>query len=554
MKKALKFISLSITVLLLGACEKSAFLDKAPLSFTSPQNFYKELSDFEIALSGCYQMINARELPGDDVSEGTYNTGLQYMLSAGTDELSLNSAGGGLDAEKFAVAQYTSTNTAIGDFWKAYYAGIMRCNLLIQKSTEVNFDGQSKGRLDEIIAEARFLRAFYYYHFAILFGGVPLNTTASPDPLAPRVNLKTLYSELIIPDLIFGYQSLPHRATVSGGANKWTAAGYLGVVYNYLASCKRSNVNSNLNFELNSFSWVDEGQMSNSAKIVLQDVLDHSGYKLTSNYDYLFRETTKAAQYEECLFLAENSNQITATYPSLVKLFAPGGDVNTYGGTWWTHRPTNEFVLKYGKDLDKRLNHNITLPFGGTPAVPDVIINGIPYCEPKPSTGVPHWQNNAAKFRHVKPSAKTIPLWASGISIPLLRYADIMLQYSEALYFTGSEPAARLILSDVRKRVIKTGKTLADLNTYYYKADFITELLEERSRELCFESKRRIDLIRFGKMTAYLNSLSHTPPLHSNYRVQELKSNWKEYKIWFPLPQRELDLNVNLSGHQNPGY
>ncbi len=554
MNKALKFILLSIIALAFNSCGKSDFLDKPPLSFTSPPNFYKQLSDFEIALSGCYQIINARELPGDDVSEGTYNTGLQYMLSVGTDELGLNSAGGGLDAEKFAVAQQTSTNTAIGDFWKAYYAGIMRCNVLIEKSKEVSFDGQSKIRLDEIIAEARFLRAFYYYHFAILFGGVPLVTTSSPDPLAPRVSLKTLYSELIIPDLQFCYQALPHRATVSGGANKWTAAGYLGVVYNYLASCKRNNVNGVLNFELNSFSWVDEQQMSDNAKTILKEVVDNSAYKLTANYDYLFRETTKAAQYEECLFLAEASNQLTATYPSLVKLFAPGGDVNSFGGTWWTHRPTNEFVLKYGKDLDKRLAHNITLPYGGTPAIPDITVNGVPYCEPRPSTGVAHWQNNASKYRHVKPSAKTIPLWASGISIPLLRYADIILQYSEALYFTGNEPAARLLFSDVRTRNVKTGKTLAELNTYYYKADFITELLDERSRELCFESKRRIDLIRFGKMTSALNSLSHAAPLNSNYRVQELKANWKEYKIWFPLPQRELDLNVNLRGHQNPSY
>jgi len=77
------------------------------------------------------------------------------------------------------------------------------------------------------------------------------------------------------------------------------------------------------------------------------------------------------------------------------------------------------------------------------------------------------------------------------------------------------------------------------------------ELLEERSRELCFESQRRIDLIRFNKFSEALEKLDKNLG-RWNANVPELQANWASNKIWFPVPQPQRDLNINLV--QNPGY
>jgi hypothetical protein len=133
----------------------------------------------------------------------------------------------------------------------------------------------------------------------------------------------------------------------------------------------------------------------------------------------------------------------------------------------------------------------------------------------------------------------------------LLRYADILLLHAEALYENNQETEARSMLTEVRQRSALLN--VADLNSVYFKADFLEELLDERSRELCFEGHRRFDLIRFGKITETINNLSteRTTGWY-NDQVPTLKTNWADYKIWMPIPISEMDINSNLI--QNPGW
>lgn len=95
----------------------------------------------------------------------------------------------------------------------------------------------------------------------------------------------------------------------------------------------------------------------------------------------------------------------------------------------------------------------------------------------------------------------------------MLRFADIVLLYAEALYKTGDESLARELVEEVRERACTDtdGKlnesALNAMNSAYYKTDFMEELLDERSRELCVEGWRRIDLIRTGKMTEVIGNM-----------------------------------------------
>ncbi len=538
---------------LLISCENIDFLDKTPYSTSSPENHYRTVKEFEMALIGCYDAINMQSLPGRTVQEGTYMYGLQYMLNAGTDELILNPTATAVDRNQFGIGSYGISNVPIGNFWMAFYAGVMRCNTLLDKAAIFETSGeQEQASLTQIVAETRFLRAFFYYHLASLFGGVPMNTTSSSDAQAPRESLEVIYTELIIPDLLFAEENLSPTDLTAGRVSTWTAKGYLGVVYNYLAACKRYQAGEELNFPLNSFQWVDADQMTEDAIEKLHEVVENAPYRLIERYDYLFRETTKSYQQEECLFTAEYALVMGGdAFPDINMLFSPGGNVNIYGGSWAAHRPTVEFASSYDRELDTRYAHNITGPYNQNSVLEN--IEGVNYYVPVASNGPLFWNNGAGKYRHMAPSEKSIRTNGSAISIPLLRFADVLLQYAEALYFSGDEVTAREYLTRVRERVVDEGYTVDAMDATYHRDNFIEELLEERARELCFESKRRIDLFRFNRLNDVIMSLNPNAG-DPNQRVRDLHLNWKPYKIWFPIPLRETGLNPNLAKEQNPGW
>ena len=541
-----KLLIFTFLLTVFPSCDNMSFLATVPYSYTSPDNYYRTLSEFENALTGCYDAINTSYVGSSFVEDGNYAWGLQMMLNGGTDELILVNSVSLADYTVFGDASYNTTSTPISDFWITYYAGIMRCNYVIEKANQISLSTSDQSRLAQIVGEAHFLRAFYYYHLAELFGGVPLHTSIG-ESAGSRQSLEVVYNKLIIPDLQFAYNSLPNRPTITARANKWSAAGYLGVVYNYLSSCKRYNVGLP-NDSLNSFSWVNADTMSLKAKTILKTIIDNSNYKLTAKYNYLFRETTKSYQQEECLFTAENTLKTSDSYPLAVYQFAPGSSAK--GGSYGIYRSPIELYPIYestGK-IDIRRSYNIVQAYTSTTET----IEGISYYVPGVSNGATSSLNYTGKFRCENPDdgVRSLPRGRSGVSLPLLRYADILLQYAEALYFTGDEATARTYFTQVRSRIVATGQDVASLNTTYYKADFVQELLDERKRELCFESKRRIDLIRFGKLTSTIAALSTT--VAHNVTAKTLQANWTDYKIWFPIPLREMDLNHQLI--QNSGY
>ena len=108
----------------------------------------------------------------------------------------------------------------------------------------------------------------------------------------------------------------------------------------------------------------------------------------------------------------------------------------------------------------------------------------------------------------------------------IYRYADVLLMKAEALLRTGKEPEARAIVNSIRTNRGATAlTTLTESN-----------LLDERSRELYWESQRRQDLIRFGR---FLEAWQEKP-------ASEPK------RLLFPIPSEQLAVNANLT--QNPGY
>lgn len=528
------------------SCENAKFLDQKPFSQTSPENFYKSESDMRMALISCYNVINGRDIPGASfITRGTYAQGLIYIMNAPSDDVvaTTSSNDEGLEME---WANYIESTRCLRDFWKAYYAGINRCNTLLYYLDGVPMNDNTR---TQYAAEARFLRAFFYYHLAWVFGGVPLVTAFDSDGQEPRASLEQVY-RLIFSDLHYAYDNLNETGILStSSANRYTAAAYIGRICNYLAACKRYNVGAQFVAEqpLNDFSFVDADAMTTEAKSALEDVALNSPYILIDKYDYLFRETTKSWQYQECLLLAEQPlSGSWGWWPGSFYLPSPTTNGATcptvYGGR---HVPTTR-PFYYYHHSDVRRDHNLTgrisdgyreIQIDGftyyDPAGPQQTLteskkdeNGDPVKGPDgndimetfvhplydsptqtylPVSGI---QLCAGKFRLAKVEELQRTFQMHAVSYPLMRLADVYLMYAEALYFSGDETNGRVWMDKVLERAATDDENYQTLKAYYHRDDFLEELLESRERELIFEFSRKWDLIRFNRIDEAIASLN----------------------------------------------
>ncbi len=544
--KTIKYtLAIILAAVQFSGCRK--FLESVPYSTISAEQFYHTAADAEKAISGCYSPLNSNAMQGK--SGGLYFHQLPIMLSASTDEAVKRF---NLDNAKFGpwgIASWSSSSDMNQEVYFFLYAAIGRCNMLLDKLEGINIPDARKA---EITAETRFLRGLYYMHLGMMYGGVPVITSSALNIAGPRQSLQEVFTQ-VISDLEYGYQNLLPRASISGRANKWAAAGFLARTYSFLGSSKLTGAGADLNFPLNSFEWVNSSAVYAEVKKLTDDIITNGGYKLTAKYGYLFMETTKSYQREECPFLIESSEDpLNGNYFNSQNQFFSSGAVNTYGGGAAQQVPLGELWYKYHV-ADTRRAWNLTGAY--TNKSVKETVDGASYYVPIAVTDatVKTAYFYAGKFRAIDPATKKIDKkkWAG--NYPMLRLAEIYLLRAEAVfYLTGDIVTATKDLATVRQRSIPAGN-MTEANALYKKTDFIQELLDERERELCFESIRHIDLMRFNRYSSSINSLSDSKTVSfNNQMVPTLKLNWESYRIWFPIPYNELVLNKNLI--QNPGY
>lgn len=546
--------SLLLSVGLLCGC--SDFLEEDVYSFASGETLFDTPENAEMALTGVYDAMNANSIQGN-APYALFARNMFVLSQAGCDEMIGRTDFIPLaDFKPFCNYTYNSESRFLADAWFALYAGIYRANNVIEKLPSVAMD---ETRKQEMILEARFLRGFYYTYLAWLWGGVPTPLSTTADAKLPRSSVQDVYT-IILNDLKAAYQGLPARNTYDSRANKYTAAAMLAKVDLYLAACKENNVGAALNFSLNSFDWVDSQACYEEAKTLCADICNNGGYILHSEYGYNFiadNVALKKEQIKEALMVATFGKE-GSKYFFYTHLTGPAGNVNTNGGGAGWFPAMGELASLYNKS-DVRYKQNI----GGAYHTTKTTIEGVEYYVPVNLYGSGS-NTFLTKFRQSSPTARSaagIPTYLSTLNIPLIRLADVWLMYAEATYKTGDETEARKLLEPVRLRAAKGNATLAnDLAVAYQKADFMDELKDERSRELCAEGVRRFDLIRWGKLESVVNNLQSDPVtgltpnvyFYNERLAKSVKDNFQPFKIWYPIPKREMEVNTNLV--QNPGW
>ncbi len=487
------FFSVILLIALLSGCNKD-FLVKSPEYSVNTANFFKTKDDAISAINGAYQPLQWPKL---------YNIRMWTTdIMAGN---SIVGAGGGSDGiETTNEANFVTTpdNPGVLDLWRGPWPGILRTNIILEKVPGMNINEKLKNR---ILGEAHFLRGLYYFILVRFYGGVPL--TLKPvnpgDDLRPKRASKTEVYNQIILDFRKAAELLPTRNTYTGSdvgrASKGAAEGILAKVYLTLGDWQKTvdlcNSVKALGFALNP-SYADN--FDPSKKNSIESLFE---IQYTSNAGYNFWS---------------NENQA-----SWLSTFTGPRGADMVAGGWGWDQPTQEFMDSYEKgDLRK----DVTVLYEGGPP-----FAGKDYQKSYSLTGY-----NLRKFLVSKSISSSYD--NSPMDFPVLRYADVLLMKAEALNELGRTSEAEIPLDEVRNRA-----GLPNVSGGMTKEAFRLKVLHERRMELAFEGQRWFDLIRVN------NGQYAIDFLHSIG-----KSNMSKKFLLFPIPQKAIDANPNLT--QNPGY
>jgi hypothetical protein len=414
---------------------------------------------------------------------------------------------GGNDGDQSDVAfidNFTANpdNGAIEALWKHYYEGIARANNVIYYVPNIEMDVVLK---NQIVGEAKFLRAYYYYHLVNVYGKIPLRLTPAlniNDLSIPVSDVQEIYQQ-IEKDLLDAAQSLPvvHPVSELGRATKGAAFGLLSKVYLF--------------------------QQKWDLALSTANQLDGLGYVLSPIYRNNF-DVTKENNLESIFEIQHLAGQIPATGSYTNQYFSP----NVLNG-YFFNAPTLDFVNEFEKTAasisDPRLDYTV-----GRQG--NLWLDSQPYSiDWSPATG----------FLDKKMAQKVglEPIGDGGLNYVFMRYAEILLIKAEALNELNQGSEALIPLNQVRKRaresylfdneLIGFGSIPNDLLpavTTSNQNALRQAIQHERRVELGLEFHRYYDILRYGKAYAEANLLNF------NY----------EKNRYFPIPQSEVDTNSKI--------
>jgi starch-binding outer membrane protein, SusD/RagB family len=499
-----------IIVLFFTQCKKSLLTIEPTVPLITVDNYYKTETEIINAVNATYTPLSA-----------IYSGCAWHFGDIMSDDADLGGGGGGDGAETAELDNFsvTSFNPLLEIMWAQSYYGILRANLVVEKTPLVAIINPAiKNRS---IGEAKFLRALYYFHLVRLFGDVPLYTNAitADESYTVARSPKALVYAQIIADLKSAETLLPNNNPYTlnnttypneGRATAGAAKGLLASVYLTLG---------------------DKVNAAAKAKEVIDNAATY-GYGLWADYADNFKLTTENGK--ESLFEVQYRSG-----GGTFSIYGAGTGINTFygpraqnivpeGGYGFTV-PTRNFVDQYEKTgagyntiIDKRRNRSIWIP-GDT---------YLTYVQPTSLIGSPNGFNTKKYFVPIDDPLGDAGQWRSALNVPIMRYAEVLLIYAEAAGPTLGKPAADL----VRARA-----GLAPLPTGLSDAAWLDAMYKERRLELGFEMHRWYDLLRHPNANYFITTMTAAG-----------KTNINAKHRYMPIPQGERDKNANLT--QNTGY
>ncbi|MCY4779742.1 RagB/SusD family nutrient uptake outer membrane protein [Sphingobacterium sp. UT-1RO-CII-1] len=477
----------------------SNFLDEADKSNFTEENYFTKPEHARSAINSIYASMREPLTSGFG--------GGAWMMTEFATGLAETDLGQAVNSYYIKELNNTSDNTYGLSYWTNYYKGIGNANLSIEKIPTVVMDETEK---KQILGEAHFLRAFYYFHLVRMFGNIPLITEPislnSPQLLPKQAAPEEVYN-LIVSDLKIaenaGLPWLDQTGKVS-----------LGAIKSLLAQAYLTMAGYPLNKGIEYFTLA-----ANKAK----EVIDSKTFQLFDSY-YSLHDPAKK-NIEENILMIQYKTQVIPS-PWQVSVIPYNKNISKYadetGGIYANKSFVESFETGDLRTQEKEFfyttyshesNPNQTVQLGG-------------YFIYKLFDEAAH-----------KTTANSDLNWS------LIRYAEVLLTYAEAQNeVAGPSTDVYNAVNDIRKRAKL--KELKNLN----QATLREAIWKERWHELCYENKTWYDMVRLRKA---LNIKTQQFEKYIGHKFPN-GATVTERELLFPIPTAEVRNNKNLK--QNEGY
>ena len=478
----------SVLAVFFAGC--SGFLDKEPMGVESDATFFKNKDQAIKAVTAVY-----------DATAWRYSQEIfEWFLG---DVCSDDAEKGGENAADWAELQQlkefrANAGNSISYYrWNETYQGIYRANLVITNVPNIDMDADLRDRL---IAEAKFLRGYFYFQLIKTFGGVPLITTilTPSEYCQPRSSIGECWTQ-IEKDLKDAAEVLPEKSEYSstdiGRATKGATNALLAKAYIFQSKWSDALAHAASVIESNEYSlepnYADNFKLSHENGI--ESVFEIQHFEIpTTEYGDL------------------NEGQETSIYQ--------GSRMATFFTGWGFNCPTQDFVNEFEPN-DPRLK--ATVIFDG-----DVIYENTPVQQKADNSMSP--TGMAARKYMLEYQAQAPNISNSPGNWRAIRFSDVLLFHAEAANELGNDSAALTSLNLVRKRVSMPSVTTTDQDSLRQ------AIYHERRVELGLEGHRFFDLVRQGRAADVLAK-------------NGFKKGRHEY---IPIPKTEMEICDKLV--QNP--
>jgi hypothetical protein len=505
MNKYIRTVSVAGTLLLLASCKKYISYNPHDSYQVTALDYLQSESDYrtmEVSVYTPLQWLNQVVPIGDIASDNAVSGG--------------ESASDVLDLQQIDDFTLTPVNGTLANIWQYAYEGVNRANYLLEYEAKnpagqtVNFAGK-----DAMYGEVYFLRAYFYFTLAKMFGDVPLFTDKRLDLSASgtlkRIARATVYQQ-VEADLNNAITVLPTIQAQQGRITKYAAQSLLGKVYLYQ-------------------------NKYDSAATVLQSVINAGAFTLVPNFASIFVATgengpesvfeiqySNASPYYQWSNVLQGQGNYAVQQCGIRSL--NGSAAMPYAAGWSTNLPTQNLAAAYSAgdqrkavtclDIEayKAANPSYNITYQVAPYKNTGLYNQ-KYLPRKGETSGQPELNYLNNFR-------------------IIRYADVLLMAAEALNKSASpnDALAQNYLNQVRRRAFQVNDASHDVTSTG--SALYTAILNERRLELGMEGERFFDLVRTGQAASVL--------------APNFKAGKHEL---FPIPDQE----VKISGlTQNPGY
>jgi hypothetical protein len=471
------------------SCSES-FVERDPVYSIDSENYFNSENDYRQALIAAYDLLQAsyiNVLMGEIASDNTLSGGESAIDVVGIQQVD--------------EMTHTSNNSNLKDLWNWMFAGVQRANYILEFKDKTDFVGK-----EQVIAEARFLRAYYQFELVKWFGGIPLKGDArfklNDEKTIPRSSVSAVYAS-IESDLQFAIANLNPTATQIGRATKGAAQALLGKVFLY------------------------QNKFVDSAT-VLETLIASNSYSLVSNYNSIFENNNE--NNAESVFEVQYSDGEGASFGCLQ--CSEGNVAVGFNG-----------IRNYNGPLfDSGFSFNVPTQVSydayeiGDNRRDVAILNIVTFAAANNATYGTGYKHTGFFNRKYLPRKGDLNIGDQNLTNPnnyrAIRYADVLLMAAEANNRGGIDDAkAKLYLNQVRKRAF--GDTNHDINaTGAGLTDFI---YAERRLELMGEGHRFFDLVRTGKAAQ---------------SIQNFITGKNEL---FPMPIEEIQFSDG-NWQQNPNY